>query len=348
MMNVPLLIAGPCAAESEEQLMTTALLLYNQLKESDFPLAYFRAGVWKPRSEPTSFKGAGKKALPWLQKIQQEFDFKVCVEVAKPEHIDYCEQYDIRSVWIGSRTTVNPFLVEELAEAAKGRDLTVMVKNPVIPDLKLWIGAITRFLDAGISDVLAIHRGFPDANENVFRNAPIWEMPIELKVHFPEMPLVCDVSHIAGDRTLLPQISQVALDFGFDGLMIETHVDPAAALSDAKQQITPEDLLALLKSLNFKQPTSSPAEELLRKQRTLIQHIDIQISKLFKKRMEVVDVIAKIKADYNIPIVHAKQFNKIMEIYFENSLPDDDFQTFLNQYLESLHQCSIQRQRKNE
>lgn len=345
-MCKPLLIAGPCAAECEEQLMMTARLLRDQLEESDFSLTYYRAGVWKPRSEPASFKGAGKKSLPWLNNIQKEFGFKVCVEVAKPEHLDYCEQYDIHHVWIGSRTTVNPFLVEELAEASKGRELTVMVKNPIIPDLKLWIGAITRFLDAGISDIIAIHRGVPDANENVFRNAPFWEMPIDLKVHFPDMPLICDISHIAGDKKLLQQIAQIALDFCFDGLMVETHHDPSVALSDSKQQITPFELLILLNNLNFKQPASSPAEESLRKQRTLIQHVDFQISTLLKKRMEIVDEIAKIKTDHNLPIVNAKQFNKIRDIYFENSLPDNEFQEFIHQYLESLHQCSVQRQKK--
>ena len=347
-MSNPLLIAGPCAAESEEQLMTTAGMLSKQLKAHQFELAYFRAGVWKPRSKPTEFKGAGKKAIAWLKQIEQLYGFTPCVEVAKPEHIDLCEKQGVTTFWIGARTSVNPFLTEELAEAAKGRDLTIMVKNPMVPDLKLWIGAIERFQKAAVKQVLAIHRGVADANENIFRNAPCWEMPIELKMQFPDMPLICDASHIAGNKRYLQTLSQIALDFSFDGLMLETHYNPAVALSDIQQQITPEELIHLLKSLVFKEQLNSPVEDALRKQRHLIEHIDTQINRLFQERMKVVDAIAEIKATNKLPIVDPKQFKKVKERYMKEALQDEDYITFLSQYLDLLHQTSIQRQLKHE
>lgn len=346
-MKDMLLIAGPCAAENEEQLWNTALQLADQLNKNDYRLSYFRAGIWKPRSNPNEFTGAGIEALPWLSEIQKKFGFKVCVEVAKPEHLDYCEQYDIKTVWVGSRTTVNPFIVEELAENSKGRGFSVMVKNPMIPDLKLWRGSIERFRKAGVENIMAVHRGVPEQNENILRNTPLWEMPVELKVQLPEIPLICDVSHIAGDKNYLGQISQIALDFGFNGLMIETHYRPEIALSDARQQITPSELTTLLQNLKVRDGIDS-TDLLLLKQRNMIEHIDNQISLLLKKRMNIVDHIAQIKSDHNMPIVDPVQFNKVIERYNRNTDDDDDYREFITKYLELLHQSSIQRQRRHE
>lgn len=347
-MTKPLLIAGPCAAEDKEQLMTTARLISELLAANGFQLTAFRAGIWKPRSQPDGFSGAGEKALPWLREIQELFGFEVCVEIAKPEHLEICQKYGIRNFWVGARTTVNPFIVDELAAASKGSDITVMVKNPIVPDLKLWIGSVERFLNSGIRQVIAIHRGVSEPNENILRNAPLWEMPIELKVQFPDIPLICDASHIAGDKQFLKEISQIALDFGFDGLMIETHYQPESALSDAKQQITPEELIVLLKSLHFKVPITSPEEKMLWKQRNLIEHIDRQISRLLSKRMEAIDAIGKIKHQNNLPIVDPRQFKKVMERYTSNGLDDPEYHDFIKQFLDLLHQNSIQRQQKYE
>jgi chorismate mutase len=345
-MSDSILIAGPCAAESEEQILSTAARLAGNLQLSGQRLDYFRAGVWKPRSRPKEFKGAGKKAMNWLSQVQTKYGFPVCVEVANPEHIDACEKAGIKAIWIGSRTVVNPFVVQELADSIRGRGFTVMVKNPIIPDIKLWIGSIERFMEAGVGNILAIHRGFAQQDENVFRYSPLWEIPIELKVNFPDIPLLCDPSHIAGNKIYLRQLSQIALDFGFNGLMIESHCNPQEALSDAKQQITPEELVDLLNSLTFKSSITSPADDDLRKQRTLIAHIDAQISQLLAKRMSIIDIIGNIKNENNLPLVQPQQFNKVVKTYIENGLPDENYSQFIQKFLELLHQSSIQRQKK--
>lgn len=345
-MSKSIIIAGPCAVESREQLFATAQELCSLWDFKDLKLNYFRAGVWKPRSEPGSFSGIGTEALSYLQELQQQLNLSVCVEVGSPEQLDLCEKYDIKVVWIGSRTAVNPFDVQEIACAAQGRDLTVLVKNPIISDLKLWAGNVERFLKAGVKEVISVHRGFADGSENVYRNTPGWDLAIDFKVRFPHIPLLCDPSHIAGDRQYIAQLSQLALDYGFDGLMIETHIQPEIALSDAGQQLRPAELIGLLHRLNFKNSISSPAEIELSKQRNLINNIDTQISVLLKKRMMIVDTIAKIKSEHNLPVVQPEQWQKVVARYFENSLEDNEYQDFLNGFLELLHQSSIKRQRK--
>ncbi len=347
-MERPFLIAGPCAAESKEQLLSTAQLLFETVEQKKFHIHCFRAGVWKPRSNPKSFSGVGEKAFPWLQEIEKRFGFTVCVEVATPEHVACCEKYGIKTVWIGSRTSVNPFMVEELAQSVEGKDFTVMVKNPITPDLALWRGSIERFLEKGVSKVMAIHRGVPDSHENLLRNAPVWEIPVELKVSLPDIPLLCDISHIAGNKEYLRQIAQISLDLSFDGLMIETHIHPEQALSDARQQITPDELYKLLSELHFKQIPSSPVEKMLRKERNMIEHIDTQISRLLQRRWEAIDRIGVIKKENSIPIVDAKQFGKIKELYMHPFVDDPLSQEFIKQYLELLHQNSIQRQKRDE
>lgn len=345
-MQKAIIIAGPCAAESKEQLFQTARGLTESLSAKGLALDFFRAGVWKPRSKPGDFSGIGTEALPWLQELQQQFGIPVCVEVGTPDQLDLCEQYDIKACWIGARTSVNPFDVQAIADAAKNRDFTIMVKNPMVADLKLWIGNIERFLNAGITKLMAVHRGCADSNESVYRNNPSWEMAIDLKVRYPQIPLLCDPSHIAGQRQYIAQLSQLALDYGFDGLMIEAHYQPSAALSDAEQQLTPADLTEMLSKLQFKDTITSPAEHELRKQRTLIHNIDTQLSVLLGKRMEIVDSIAKIKAEHNLPVVQPEQWNKVVQTYQQNSLQDIDYQNFIENFLELLHQSSIKRQRK--
>ena len=345
-MSKPIIIAGPCAAESKEQLFLTADRLKDSLSCRGLSLDFFRVGVWKPRSKPGDFSGCGEEALPWLQALQQNYQTPVCVEVSTPKQLDLCEKHNIKAVWIGARTAVNPVLVQEIATAASNRDFTVMVKNPMVADLKLWIGNVERFLDRDITQLMMVHRGFADSSESVYRNRPSWEIAIDMKVRFPHLPLLCDPSHIAGQRQYIAQLSQIALDYGFDGLMIESHCQPSMALSDAAQQLAPEELAEMLSQLKFKDAITSPAENELRKQRTQIHNIDNQLSVLLAKRMQIVDSIAKIKTEHNLPVVQPEQWNKVVGMYQENSLQDNDYQEFINDFLELLHQSSIKRQRR--
>lgn len=336
-----LLIAGPCAAESEYQLFTTA----KQIKETQIPIQFFRAGVWKPRSNPKDFCGAGIQALKWLADIKREFQFPICVEVARGDQVKHCIDYNIDAIWIGARTTVNPFLVQEIADAVKNQNLTVIVKNPITPELKTWIGAIDRIKNANITNIIAVHRGFSIEKEHVLRNNPMWEIPIVLKSHYPDIPILCDASHICGTIDFIPEISQIALDFGFDGLMLEVHYAPKEALSDADQQLTPSRFLQLVQQLNFKSTINTTTEMELLKYRNLIGHIDTQISELLKKRMEIVDEIALIKKNNNIALLQPEQWKSVVQKYVEHSLPDDDYQNFLTQFLDLLHQTSLNRQK---
>ena len=240
----PLVIAGPCSAESEEQLLQTAREI------AKIPqVQVFRSGLWKPRTRPGEFEGAGNKGLKWLRKVKKETGLKLAIEVAKPEHVEKALEHQIDIIWLGARTVVNPFSVQEIAEALKGNNIPVMVKNPINPDLKLWIGAIERVYDAGINKIAAVHRGFHYFEKSPFRNAPMWEIPIELKRIAPSLPIITDPSHICGNRELIPTISQKALDFEMDGLMIESHMNPDSALTDASQQLTPVALKTLLDNL---------------------------------------------------------------------------------------------------
>ena len=336
----PVLIAGPCAVESEQQLFTTAELLSQEIKRTGIALDYFRAGVWKPRSNPNSFKGLGNEALPWLGEVQRRFGFRACTEVMTAKQVDACAKAGITTLWVGARTGVNPVEVQKIADAVKEKPFTILVKNPIVPDLNLWIGNIERFLQAGVSQVIAVHRGFANGNENVYRNAPCWEIPIDLKVHYPELSILCDPSHLCGNVKWIPQVSQLALNYGFNGLMLETHYSPAEALSDASQQLTPAQWGDLIQSLTFK--TNMPNAELI-KQRALLEHVDTQLSELLAKRMEIVDEIARIKKENNLPVVQPKQWQQVTERYLKEG-QDPAYRDFLAQFLELLHQSSIQRQ----
>jgi chorismate mutase len=281
--------------------------------------------------------------LVWLKEIKKQFGFKICVEVASAEHARLCLENDIDAIWIGARTTVNPFLVQEIADALNNSSLTVLIKNPINPDLNLWLGAIKRFQNAGIKTVMAIHRGFSVENENVYRNAPCWEIPMALRLKHPDIQILCDISHIAGNVPLQQTIAQIAIDYGFDGLMAEVHHAPEHALSDRKQQLNPFQFADLLSNISF--PSSNnEAENDLFFQRNLKQNIDIQISKLLNKRMEVVDEIAAIKAKYDLPVLQPEQWKKVVEIYEGNALKDENYQQFLQEFLLLLHRSAIKRQ----
>ena len=337
------LIAGPCAAESEAQVYETALRLFVLRDQLPCPLTFFRCGVWKPRSAADAFCGAGEEAFPWLRRVTEEFGFPVCVEVATPQHVEMCLRHGVKTVWVGARTAVNPFAVQEIADFVKGCGCTVLVKNPVIPDLKLWLGNLERFEKAGVEAVFAVHRGFADRKEQLLRNAPVWEVPVALRVARPDIPLLCDPSHIAGERGLVRQVAQTAIDYGVDGLMVETHVAPASALSDAAQQLTPEELLEMLDSLAFKESLQNP-DELLRRQRERIRDIDGRIARLLAERLSVVDEIAGIKREHNIPLVQPAQWNTVVQNYEQHALDDPRFAEFLQKYLELLHQYSLKMQ----
>jgi chorismate mutase len=336
-----IIIAGPCAAESKEQLFLTA----EQLYLTRLPISYFRTGVWKPRSSPKDFCGVGEIALEWLSQIKKQFHFPICVEVARGEHVQWCFEHGIDAIWIGARTTVNPFLVQEIADAVKQFPIQVMIKNPITPELKTWIGAIERIQEANAPKIICIHRGFSVESEHVLRYSPIWEIPIALKTHFPDLQIICDPSHISGNVNYLKEISQVALDYGFDGLMVEVHHDPQMALSDADQQITPSQFLKLIESLNFKSSVNLTTEHQLVKERNLIGHIDTQISELLKKRMEIVDEIAKIKNSHNLALLQPDQWKKVVQKYQQSALSDADYQKFLTDFLDLLHQASLNRQK---
>lgn len=337
----PILIAGPCAAESELQLMTTAEQLHEVAKRQGLLLDYFRAGVWKPRSNPNSFMGVGEQALSWLGEVQRRFGFCVCTEVMNAQQVELCEKAGITALWVGARTGVNPADVQKIVDAIKGKPFTILIKNPLVPDLKLWQGNIERFLQAGVKQVMAVHRGFADGNENIYRNAPCWEIPIDLKVSFPELPILCDPSHLCGQTKWIPQIAQLALNYGFNGLMMECHCNPSEALSDADQQIIPAEWGNLIQNLTFK--INAPNADLI-KQRALLEHVDTQLSELLAKRMEIVDEIARIKKDNNLPVVQPQQWQQVKERYLKEG-QDPAYREFLAQFLELLHQASIQRQK---
>lgn len=284
------LIAGPCSAESLDQVMAVA----HDLKDLD-QLIYFRAGIWKPRTSPNSFEGIGEEGLDWLVEAKQKYNLKVITEVGTPKHIELCLNKGIDALWIGARTTVNPLYIQELANALKGVDIPIYVKNPISPDLGLWIGAIERFKNAGLNKVSAIHRGFYSYDKHHYRNPPMWEVPVKLKTTFPEIQLLCDPSHIAGDASLIEDVSQQALMYGMDGLMIETHQNPPKALSDAKQQITPSQLKSILKNIIHHNNGFSEVANQIEKHRNEINEIDYKIIQALAERMKVVEEIAELK-----------------------------------------------------
>lgn len=338
--DIPL-ISGPCSAESEMQLMRTAAAL----AKIDIPLV-FRAGVWKPRTKPGSFEGSGLKALKWLEKVKSEFGFRIGIEVATDEHVVMAMDHGIDILWIGARTSVNPFSVQEIADVlATNPDQAVMVKNPINPDLNLWIGAMQRIAGAGISKIAAIHRGFSTWEKSSFRNPPMWELPIELKRQFPELDIFCDPSHICGVRDTLSFVSQKALDLSMSGLMLESHINPDEAWTDAKQQVTPTALKELISNLQVRKnqmdaDISIPLSQL----RTEIDALDHDILKKIQARMAVVDKIGQHKKDHNIAILQVNRWDEIVSdrIALGEKLGLD--KNFVKTFLEQAHKASIRRQ----
>lgn len=338
----PLIISGPCSAETENQVLETARLLAATGK-----VQVFRSGVWKPRTRPGGFEGMGEKALPWLKKVKEQTGLLTTVEVASPGHIEQALSYNIDILWIGARTVVNPFSMEELAQALQGVDVPVLVKNPLTPDLKLWMGALERINKAGITKIAAIHRGFHYFQKSPYRNAPMWEIPIELKRLVPSLPIITDISHICGRRDILQEIAQKAIDLETNGLMIESHIDPDNAKTDSAQQITPAELDMLLSGLVFRVPTGSPVfEHLLEKLRTEIDKIDGELLQLLARRMDIVDEIGRYKLENNITILQLKRWKHIIDdrVSIGSYLGLDD--KFLIQLLELVHEASIRRQQQ--
>lgn len=333
-------IAGPCAAETREQVLETARQLVEQSRLASIKLDYYRAGAWKVRSTPDSFTGAGEDALPWLEEVQETWQVPVCVEVMNARQVELCAKHDIHTVWVGARTAVNPTEVQQIADAVRHSGFTVIVKNPVIPDLKLWIGNIERFLKADVRQVMAVHRGFPDAQENVYRNAPVWQIPIDLKVRMPELPILCDPSHLCGQVRWIPEVAQIAMNYGFDGLMTECHCTPQQALSDAEQQMTPMQWAEMITGLDLRNDTPDLS---LVKQRAKLENIDNQLSELLYQRMLISDDIADIKRKNHIAVVQPQQWQQVVKRYLKH--PEDSaYQEFIDKFLELLHQTSIKRQ----
>lgn len=304
-----MIIAGPCSAETEEQVMDTAPQL------ADAGISYFRAGIWKPGTSPDSFEGVGHEALGWLKRVQQEVGLRTTVEVANARHVEAALEAGVDMLWIGARTTVNPFTVQEIADSLRGVKIPVMVKNPVNPDLELWKGAIVRIQRADVGQVMACHRGFNVYGKSLFRNEPLWEIPIELKRVMPEIPIICDPSHISGRRKYIPEIARKALNLGYDGLMIETHPNPDAAWSDAAQQLTPTAFKELLQHLQWRQHTTdNPSyKEQVSILRDAIDITDADLLQLLADRMELSKRIGALKQENNIAFYQHNRWNAIVE-----------------------------------
>lgn len=339
----PLIISGPCSAESEEQVVKTATDLAATGK-----VDVLRAGIWKPRTKPGMFEGVGVKGLPWISKAKQVTGLPVAVEVATARHVENALQFEVDILWIGARTTVNPFSVQEICDALKGTDVPVLIKNPINPDLELWSGGIERLLKAGVKQVGMIHRGFSNYGNTEFRNAPMWHLPIEMKRRFPDMLLICDPSHICGNRTGLQSIAQKSIDLGFGGLMIETHPDPDNAWSDAKQQITPENLDKLLGSLVWREESSHEKEFLnaLAKLREQINQIDDELLSLIGQRMKIADKIGEYKKENKITILQTNRWNEILAKALSKGEKYGLSADFITKYFDAVHLESINHQNK--
>ncbi len=338
----PVVIAGPCSAETEEQVMDTA----RRLKKTRTQV--FRAGIWKPRTRPNSFEGVGVKGLKWLKQVKEETGLFTTTEVANAQHAYEAIKHGVDMLWIGARTTVNPFTIQEIAEALSGVDIPIFVKNPVNPDVELWIGSIERLQKVGITHIAAVHRGFSSYKENRYRNAPNWQIPIELKRIRPDLPLVCDPSHIGGKRSLLLEISQKAMDLNYDGLMIETHPDPDYAWSDARQQITPEELGRLLDSLILRSTEggSNGFVHRLEELRSEIDRIDIELLNILEDRMKIAAGIGRVKKENGITILQPARWDQIISRYLETGRAKGFTEEFIRKLFMAIHQESINRQTK--
>ncbi|MGC8864340.1 MAG: chorismate mutase [Bacteroidales bacterium] len=336
-----LVMAGPCSAESREQILTTARMLAR-----DPRVRIFRAGVWKPRTRPNTFEGWGHEALAWIAEAGIETGLLTAVEVGTPQHVEEALKHGIKVVWIGARTTVNPFMVKELASAMKGSGLAVMVKNPVNPDPQLWIGAIERIHQAGIQKLAAIHRGFYFFKKSPWRNAPMWEIPIELKRICPHLPIITDPSHMSGKAELIAGIAQKALDLEMDGLMIEVHPDPPHAFTDSAQQITPDTLFGILDGLKLRNRLASDFDDTLERLRLEIDKLDQELLEILARRMNIIDEIGIYKKNHSITILQLKRWRQMLAERMESGTHLGLDASFLTEVLQLVHEESIRRQQQ--
>ena len=339
----PLIISGPCSAETEEQVIETAERLAKTGK-----VDLLRAGIWKPRTKPGMFEGIGAKGLPWLQKAKKLTGLPTTVEVATGKQVEDALTFDVDVLWIGARTTVNPFSVQEVADALRGVDVPVLIKNPINPDLELWQGAVERVARAGIKQIGLIHRGFSSYGNTEFRNAPMWHLAIEMKRRMPGMPIINDPSHICGRRDILQATAQKAIDLDFDGLMIESHIDPDNAWSDAKQQITPERLAEMLSAISWRKEdvSSESYHAALDKLREQINHIDDELMQLISQRMSIAEKIGEYKRNNNVTILQSTRWNEVLDKALMKAGKVGLSEEFITRYMDAIHMESINRQNK--
>jgi chorismate mutase len=339
--KIPWVIAGPCSAESEQQVISIAGKLAGSAH-----VKIFRAGIWKPRTRPDSFEGVGSIGLEWLKAVKAETSLLTTTEVANAKHVELCLKNNVDILWIGARTTVNPFIVQEIADALEGVDVPVLVKNPVNSELGLWLGAIERLYNAGIRKLAAVHRGFSSFGRSQYRNPPHWEIPIELERLLPNLPLICDPSHITGDRTLIEPVSQMALDLGIKGLMIETHTEPDKALSDSKQQITPKILFEILDRLRT--PDEVPTDKQLKSQiarlRAAISQVDSRIIQDIAERMNWVEQIGKIKHEHNIQVLQLGRWESLLKDHIKRAQEIGLDGEFIKSLFELIHTQAVEKQ----
>lgn len=336
----PMIIAGPCSAESESQMLETA----KRLKESDADISVFRAGIWKPRTKPNGFEGVGVIGLNWLKKVKEEFGFKTATEVANAHHVFAALEADVDILWIGARSTVNPFTVQEIAQALRGTDKPILVKNPVNPDLALWIGALERLLGQDVKNLGAIHRGFSTYQKTKYRNIPNWQIALDFKNQFPNIPMFIDPSHICGNRTGLASITQEAFNVGYEGAIIESHCNPDEAWSDASQQITPEVLANMISNIQIRKSDISGYEDEMGRYRTLISDLDFQLIELLSQRMKISEKIGTLKKKNNTAIFQPERWKIIAEYAAQKATESGMSQDFIEKIFKAIHEESIEVQ----
>ena len=332
----PLVIAGPCSAETEEQVIETARMLARE------GLHIYRAGLWKPRTKPGGFEGVGEKGIPWMQRVKRETGMYTATEVATRQHVETALKGGIDLLWIGARTAANPFAMQEIADALRGVDIPVLVKNPVSPDLELWIGAIERIHNAGIRRLGAIHRGFTSIDKSIYRNHPMWAIPIELHRRLPELPIFCDPSHIGGKRELIAPLSQQAMDIGFDGLIVEAHCSPDCAWSDKAQQVTPYALAYILRNLFIREHTFTT--ENLNELRAQIDKLDDQLLDLLVRRMRVSRDIGQYKKEHDMPILQAQRYEELLARRAAQAVELGMDREFMRTVMQAIHEESVRQQ----
>lgn len=338
----PFVIAGPCSAETEDQVLETAHALKNSA------VSVYRAGIWKPRTRPGGFEGIGEVGLQWMQKAKAETGLLMATEVATAEHVKMALAYDIDVLWIGARTTANPFAVQEIADALQNTNKIVLIKNPVNPDLSLWIGGIERLSQAGIHQLGVIHRGFSTYEKTIYRNLPEWQIPLELQTRFPDLPIICDPSHITGNRERVAEVAQQALNLNFDGLMIETHPCPEKAWSDAAQQVTPSQLLSIIEQLHIRKPNDSSEEYNIKLDtlRIQIDALDQKLLDILGQRMQIAEAIGHLKQSFNVALFQTDRWQALLERMSALGIEKGITQEFIVALYKAIHQESIVHQEK--